>query len=99
MRATHLLAIDELLRERGAASAVLFGPADSDPSAGVHLLVPGDATLPMARAFVGEGPCGLLATLAAWQVGFEPAPPVLNLKSIVPRRQPELASSSAKSKD
>src|SRR5580658_8527711 len=91
--AAHLLAIDELLGERGAAAAVLFGPADADPSAAVHLFVPRDAALPVARALVGKGPLGVFPTFAAGQIGVEPAPQ-LRTKSLVLCAELEIHGSS-----
>jgi hypothetical protein len=70
-----LLVVDDLLRQRRAAAAVLLGPADSDPAAGVHLLVPLEPPLPVVgAAFAHEvGVAVVFALPCLGQVGLEPA--------------------------
>ena len=69
MRATHLLAIDELLGEGCAASAVCLRPREARPSAFVYLTLPiaekGEALL---HAFGG----GLARLPIAGDVGGQP---------------------------
>jgi hypothetical protein len=48
----------------------------------MHFFVPREAALPLARASFGEGLFDVLASFAAGQVGFEPAPQ-LRAKSFI----------------
>src|SRR5208283_4110375 len=77
----ELLVVNDLLRERRAASAVLLGPADSDPSARVHLLVPLDPALPVLRADFADvfahDVAAIFGLRRLGQVGMEPAAKLL----------------------
>src|SRR5579872_1281508 len=53
-RARQLLLIDDVLQNAGAATAILLGPANSDPLSFVEFLMPLDAGFPCAVAFLRE---------------------------------------------
>src|ERR1700674_264541 len=54
MKPAKLLTEDHSLHYSGAASAVLFGPVDRDPTALVQLLVPSDPAFPLPLGLAGH---------------------------------------------
>src|SRR5690348_13847256 len=52
--ALKLFAIDHPLHDSRAAAAEFLGPVDCDPAAFVEFLMPANAGLPVAFAFVGH---------------------------------------------